>query len=75
MAERVQGWRKLARAAWGPPMDPQFYGELEIDAAALLAYVEYVRRSTSVFEPPLPHERAGLPREVATLVPLGVVTG
>lgn len=54
MAERVQGWRKLARAAWGPPMDPQFYGELEIDAAALLAYVEYVRRSTSVFEPPLP---------------------
>lgn len=48
MAERVQGWRKLARAAWGPPTDPQFYGELELDAAALLAYIEYVRRTTGV---------------------------
>jgi pyruvate dehydrogenase E2 component (dihydrolipoamide acetyltransferase) len=48
MAERVQGWRKLARAAWGPPSDSQFYGELEIDAAAMQAYIEHVRRRTDV---------------------------
>jgi len=48
MARRVQGWRKLAGAAWGPPMDPQFYGDMAVDAAALLSYVEHARASTGV---------------------------
>jgi 2-oxoacid dehydrogenases acyltransferase (catalytic domain) len=44
MARRVSGWRKLAGSMWSPPSDPQFYGELELDAAALLSYVEEARR-------------------------------
>lgn len=43
---RVDGWRKLARAMWGPPNDPQFYGDLEVDAANALAFVEAQRRAS-----------------------------
>ncbi len=31
----TRGWRKVAGAAWRAPADPQFYGELEVDATAL----------------------------------------
>jgi 2-oxoacid dehydrogenases acyltransferase (catalytic domain) len=48
MARRVQGWRKLATSAWGPPMDPQFFGDLDLDASPLLSYLEEVRRATGV---------------------------
>jgi 2-oxoacid dehydrogenases acyltransferase (catalytic domain) len=48
VARRVEGWRKLAASAWGPPMDPQFYGDLELDAGALLSYIEEVRRVAGV---------------------------
>lgn len=48
MARRISGWRKLAGSMWSAPSDPQFYGEMEIDAAALLAYIEEVRRKTGV---------------------------
>jgi 2-oxoacid dehydrogenases acyltransferase (catalytic domain) len=48
VARRVRGWRKLAGAAWGPPMDPQFYGDLQLDAAALLSYLDQVRAVTGV---------------------------
>ena len=44
----TRGWRKVAAAAWGPPCDPQIYGDLDVDAAALLAYVDQVRRETGV---------------------------
>src|ERR1019366_5941996 len=44
MARRVDGWRKLAGSAWGPPMDPQFYGDLELDAGELPSYIEEGRR-------------------------------
>jgi len=43
MGHRVHGWRKLAGSAWGPPTDPQFYGDLELDAGALLRYEEEAR--------------------------------
>jgi len=46
MARRVLGWRKLAGAAWGSPMDPQFFGDLELDAGALLDYIEQARRAS-----------------------------
>jgi len=46
MARRVRGWRKLAGAAWGPPMDPQFYGDMAVDAAALLSYLDHARAAT-----------------------------
>lgn len=48
MARRVTGWRRLAGAAWDGRTDPQFHGELEIDATALLSYVEQVRASSEV---------------------------
>jgi pyruvate dehydrogenase E2 component (dihydrolipoamide acetyltransferase) len=38
ICRRMRGWRKLAWAAWGPPSDPQFYGDLDIDAAPMLAF-------------------------------------
>lgn len=44
----VHGWRKVASAAWGPPTDPQIYGDLDVDAAALLAYADQLRRETGV---------------------------
>lgn len=36
---RLRGWRKIAGATWGHPLDPQIYGELEIDAGALERYI------------------------------------
>ena len=48
MARRVRGWRKLAGATWGRPSDPQFFGDLELDAGALLSYIEEVRRLSGV---------------------------
>ncbi|MGJ0558340.1 2-oxo acid dehydrogenase subunit E2 [Methylocystis sp.] len=46
MSTRVQGWRKLAGASWGAPRDPQFTGDIDIDAAELLAYADRVRMET-----------------------------
>lgn len=48
MARRVTGWRKLAGVSWRAPSDPQFYGDLEVDAASLTAYLDRVRRRTGV---------------------------
>jgi 2-oxoacid dehydrogenases acyltransferase (catalytic domain) len=48
VARRVQGWRKLAGSAWSRPLDPQFYGDLELDAGAILGYIEEVRRRAGV---------------------------
>lgn len=43
---RVHGWRKLAGATWGPPSDPQFFGEMDIDAEALLDLARHERERT-----------------------------
>jgi pyruvate/2-oxoglutarate dehydrogenase complex dihydrolipoamide acyltransferase (E2) component len=40
---RLTGWRHIANAMWGPPDDPQIYGALDIDAGALLAFIERAR--------------------------------
>jgi pyruvate dehydrogenase E2 component (dihydrolipoamide acetyltransferase) len=50
MSERtkISGWRKIAAAAWGPPNDPQIYGDMELDAGALLAFVDEARAATGV---------------------------
>ncbi len=45
---KARGWRKIAAATWGHPDDPQIYGDLEIDAGALLAFIEESRRLTGV---------------------------
>lgn len=46
MSRTLHGWRKLAGSFWGPPNDPQFYGEMEIDAATLLDHVRHLRETT-----------------------------
>lgn len=38
MATRLTGWRKISAATWGPPSDPQIFGDLELDARPLLAH-------------------------------------
>ncbi len=45
MARRLSGWRKLAASAWSRPMDPQFFGDMDVDAESLLAYIEDTRRT------------------------------
>jgi hypothetical protein len=45
-ARRVTGWRKLAGASWRAPADPQFFGSMDVDAAALQAYAQTVREHT-----------------------------
>jgi len=46
MGRRLHGWRKLAGATWGQPTDPQFTGDLDVDAAAMLAFLERLRERT-----------------------------
>lgn len=46
--QRITGWRKIAAAAWGRPNDPQIYGDLELDASEVLAFIEEARAKTGV---------------------------
>ena len=39
----LKGWRKIAAATWGKPVDPQIYGDLEIDATNVLSFIEDVK--------------------------------
>jgi pyruvate dehydrogenase E2 component (dihydrolipoamide acetyltransferase) len=39
----MSGWRKIAPAIWSHPRDPQIYGELDVDASAILAFIEEAR--------------------------------
>jgi pyruvate/2-oxoglutarate dehydrogenase complex dihydrolipoamide acyltransferase (E2) component len=39
----LKGWRKIAAASWGPPKDPQIYGDVIVDAGALTEYLEELR--------------------------------
>ncbi len=48
MGRRVHGWRKLAGSSWSRPLDPQFYGDLELDAGPLLSYAEQARHAAGV---------------------------
>lgn len=47
-SRKLHGWRKLAGAFWGAPSDPQFYGDLEVDAGTLLEHLHQVRERTGV---------------------------
>ena len=38
----------MASATWRGPLDPQIYGDLELDAAELLAFIEDARAATGV---------------------------
>ena len=43
---KIRGWRKIAAAAWGKPNDPQIFGDIDVDATALLGFIEEVRAAT-----------------------------
>lgn len=43
---KIRGWRKIAAATWGQPNDPQIYGDLDIDATNLLAFIDEARESS-----------------------------
>lgn len=45
---KATGWRRVAAAIWGQPNDPQIYGDFEVDATALIAFIEQARRTTGV---------------------------
>jgi pyruvate/2-oxoglutarate dehydrogenase complex dihydrolipoamide acyltransferase (E2) component len=44
----LRGWRKIAAATWGRPRDPQVYGDLVVDAGAILDFVHRARAATGV---------------------------
>lgn len=46
MRNRATGWRKVASAIWDEPYDPQIYGDIEVDARPLLAFIERTRAET-----------------------------
>jgi pyruvate/2-oxoglutarate dehydrogenase complex dihydrolipoamide acyltransferase (E2) component len=39
-------WRQISAIAWGSPNDPTIYGTLDVDATAVLRYVERLRAET-----------------------------
>ena len=43
---KISGWRKIAAATWGHPNDPQIFGDLEVDATALLEFIDDAREAT-----------------------------
>ena len=44
----VDAWRKIAGASWGRPLDPQIFGDIEVDAGALLTFLEAERARSGV---------------------------
>ncbi|MGI9658589.1 MAG: 2-oxo acid dehydrogenase subunit E2 [Gaiellaceae bacterium] len=42
----IDSWRKLAAVSWNRPVDPQIYGDIEVDAEALLGFIEQERKKT-----------------------------
>ncbi len=40
---RLTGWRRVAAAMWPAPNDPQIYGALELDATAVLDFIQTQR--------------------------------
>lgn len=47
-SRRLKGWRRISGATWGHPNDPQVYGDLDVDAGAMLRFIEHVREATGV---------------------------
>lgn len=43
---KISGWRKITTATWGHPNDPQIYGDVPIDAEAVLSFIREVREKT-----------------------------
>lgn len=39
-SQQLKGWRRVASAMWPAPNDPQIYGQLDLDAGPVLAFIE-----------------------------------
>ncbi|HTV25721.1 MAG TPA: 2-oxo acid dehydrogenase subunit E2 [Polyangiaceae bacterium] len=48
---QLSGWRRVAGLIWDAPSDPQIYGSLEIDASALLAFMQRVNATGAHLTP------------------------
>jgi len=44
-AQQLKGWRRVASAIWRAPGDPQIYGQLDVDAGAVLAFIDAARKA------------------------------
>jgi 2-oxoacid dehydrogenase/acyltransferase catalytic subunit len=44
----VDAWRKIALASWTTPVDPQIFGDIEVDAEALMAHLQAERERSGV---------------------------
>lgn len=44
----IHGWRKIAVSTWRAPTDPQIYADLDLDATAMLGYLDAARRRAGV---------------------------
>jgi pyruvate/2-oxoglutarate dehydrogenase complex dihydrolipoamide acyltransferase (E2) component len=42
---RLRGWRKIAAASWRRPLDPQIYGDVVMDAGAVLRFIHEAREA------------------------------
>ncbi|MEY4509835.1 MAG: hypothetical protein RLZZ450_1957 [Pseudomonadota bacterium] len=42
---QLKGWRRVASAIWQTPRDPQIYGQLDVDAGPMLAFIEAARKA------------------------------
>lgn len=42
---KLRGWRRIANAMWQGPNDPQIYGSLDVDATAILRFVDGAKRA------------------------------
>jgi|SoiMetStandDraft_5_1073268.scaffolds.fasta_scaffold121313_1 pyruvate/2-oxoglutarate dehydrogenase complex dihydrolipoamide acyltransferase (E2) component len=42
----VEAWRKIALASWTTPVDPQIFGDIEVDAGALVDFLRAERERT-----------------------------
>jgi pyruvate dehydrogenase E2 component (dihydrolipoamide acetyltransferase) len=45
---KISGWRKITKATWGHPNDPQIYGDVNVDAGAVLDFIRAARESSGV---------------------------
>ncbi len=64
---RTHGRRHVAGAMWGPPSDPQVYGDLDVDATAALDYIARVRAATGVRLTPTHLATRAVGRALATV--------
>lgn len=45
---KSRGWRRVATATWGQPNDPQIYGDIEVEAQGVEAFLSAARAASSV---------------------------